>query len=186
MKNTKVLVLAECAIMLGLSIALSFVKVWKMPMGGSVTLLSMLPLILISVKYGIKIGLPVAFLYAGFQFGVDIGEVMTWGMTPGAIVGMSVLDYLIPFTGLGLAGVFRYKKLPGWCAGIAVVMVLRFAGHFTSGIIIFGQWAPEDWNVALYSLVYNGAYMLPELIFTMLGAIFLLKTPHVRTLFSPV
>jgi thiamine transporter len=74
----------------------------------------------------------------------------------------------------------------GWCAGVVLVMILRFAGHFASGIIIFGQWAPEGWNVAYYSLAYNGTYMLPELAFTLVGAILLLKTPHVRKLFSPV
>ena len=186
MKQTKTLILAECAVMLGLSVALSFVKVWKMPMGGSVTLLSMLPLILISIKHGIKIGLPVTFLYACVQFGLDIGEVLTWGMTPGAITGMTMLDYLIPFTGLGLAGIFRKKSLRGWCAGIVLVMILRYISHVISGIIIFAQWAWEGWNLTLFSMAYNGWYMAPELALTMLGAILLLKTPHVQKMFTPV
>ena len=66
--------LAECAVMLALSIVLSFVTIIKMPMGGSVTLLSMLPVCLISVKYGWKTGVPVAFLLAAFELIQGIAE----------------------------------------------------------------------------------------------------------------
>lgn len=186
MQNKKVLVLVECALMLGLAVALSFVRIWQMPLGGSVTLLSMLPIVLLSIKYGTKVGLPVAFLFAATQFAIGIGTVLTWGMTPQAVIGSSMLDYFAAYTGLGLAGLFRKKMLPGWCAGTILVMALRFFSHFVSGIIIFGQWAPEGWNVAIYSIAYNGAYMLPELVFTMIGMVVLLKTPHVRKMFSPV
>ena len=186
MRQTKTLMITESAIMLGLSIALSLVKVWQMPMGGSVTLLSMLPIILISIKYGIKVGLPVAFLYSCVQFGLDIGRAMTWGMTFAALAGMAVLDYLIPFTGLGLAGVFRKNSVGGWCTGISLVMVIRYVSHVISGIIIFSQWAWEGWNLTLFSMAYNGWYMAPELILTTAGAILLLKTPHVQKLFTPV
>ena len=68
--------------------------------------------------------------------------------------------------------------------GIAFVITIRFICHFISGIVIWGQWA-DDMAPVVYSLIYNAQYMVPELALTMIGAITLLKTPHVRRLFSP-
>jgi len=90
----------------------------------------------------------------------------------------------VPFTALGLAGLFRNKTTIGWCTGITLVILLRFICHFISGIVIWGQFA-EGMAPAAYSLIYNAQYMIPELTLTMIGAITLLKTPHVRKLFSP-
>ncbi|MCL2634586.1 MAG: energy-coupled thiamine transporter ThiT [Oscillospiraceae bacterium] len=186
MKNTKVLTLVECAIMLGLAVALSMIKVFEMPMGGSVTLLSMLPIVLISIKYGVKIGLPVAFLFSAIKFATGFWvSVVPWIKEPYALVTSAALDYFIPFTLLGLAGLFRYKTTTGWCAGIALVIFARFLCHLVSGIVIWGQWA-EDMTPFMYSLGYNAWYMLPELILTMTGAVVLLKAPHVRKIFTPV
>ncbi|MCL2698652.1 MAG: energy-coupled thiamine transporter ThiT [Oscillospiraceae bacterium] len=185
MKNKKTFILAESAVLLGLACALSLVQIFKMPMGGSVTLLSMLPIVLVSIKYGIRWGLCVAFLFAAFEFATGLGTVMTWGMSPQAVVGISALDYFVPYTLLGLAGVFRKTGFTGWCTGIAMVMFIRFASHFLSGVIIFGQWAPEGTTPIVHSIAYNSAYMMPELIFTMIGAVTLFKAPYVRKLFAP-
>ncbi|MCL1823028.1 MAG: energy-coupled thiamine transporter ThiT [Oscillospiraceae bacterium] len=188
MKNKKTLILVESAIFLGLAIALSFVKIIKMPWGGSVTLLSMLPVALISIRHGVKWGLPVAFLYSAVHFFTDLGEVMTWSLTPAVFTGMIFLDYLAAFSVLGLAGVFRRKGFEGQCLGVALAVTLRFASHFLSGIILWGEFAAYyDWSqgsVPLYSLIYNGAYMFPEIIFTTIGAVVLLKAPYVRKLFT--
>ena len=77
MKNTKLLMLTECSVMLALSIVLSMVKIIRMPMGGSVTLLSMLPVMLVAVKYGFKGGLPCAFGLALYRLieGIVSGNV---------------------------------------------------------------------------------------------------------------
>ena len=56
-------------------------------------------------------------------------------------------------------------------------MILRFASHFCSGVIFFGEIAPENWNAVLYSLCYNGAYMLPEMIFTAMAAYIIFRMP---------
>ena len=186
MRKANVLVIIECALMLGLAVVLSFIRVWQMPMGGSVTLLSMLPIVFISIKYGVKTGLAVGFLFAVIQFMAGIGTVLTWGMTPQAVIGSSLLDYFIPYTCLGFAGLLRKKSLLGWSVGVAMVMIFRFLSHFVSGIIIFGQWAPEGWGVVSYSLVYNGTIMLPELVFSMIGMVVLFKIPYVRKSFSPM
>lgn len=185
MKSNKILTLVESGVLLGLAIALSYVKFWQMPMGGSVTLLSMLPIVLVSIKHGVKVGLPVAFLFAAFNFATGIGQVLTWGMTPQAVVGSSILDYILPYTLLGLAGLFRKGGFNGWCTGIVMVLTARFVCHFLSGVIIFGQWAAEGTTPVVHSIAYNSAYMMPELIFTTIGAVTLFKAPYVQKLFAP-
>ena len=176
--NTKRLVLT--AILIGLATVLSMIKVYQLPMGGSITLLSMLPIALISIEYGIGWGLVGAFTYSLIQFGFGIGEgLFAWGLSPRAVVGAIVFDYILAFSILGLAGIFRKHGTFGICAGVFSAVVLRFVCHLISGALIFGIWAPEDWNnVWIYSLVYNGSYMLPELVFTMIGSVILFKTPQ--------
>ena len=109
MKNTKLLMLTECSVMLALSIVLSFVKIIRMPMGGSVTLLSMLPVMLIAVKYGLKGGLPCAFGLALFRLleGVARGDVFVYCTTGAMVIICALFDYLVPFTVLGCAAMFR-------------------------------------------------------------------------------
>lgn len=183
--------LVECAVMLGLAAVLSMLKIFYLPLGGSVTLLSMLPVVLVSIKYGLKIGLPVAFLYSLIQLGMGLPKALGWGMTPAALVGMIFFDYILAFTVLGAAGFLRKKGIAGYIAGISSALTARFIFHFISGVIIFGQWAVASplnpsGDPVIYSIFYNGAYMLPELGFTVAGAVILLRAPHVRKMFSPV
>ena len=186
-KSQKVLVLVEGAIMIALATVLSFIRVFKLPWGGSITLLSMLPIALFSIKRGVKSGMIVSFLFALIQFGQGILDgLFGWGLTLGMLIACILLDYILAFTVLGLAGLFR-KKLSGQIAGIALAVVLRFLCHFLSGVVIwhsFGQLWGDFYteNTWLYSLLYNGAYMLPELIFTVVGAVALLKLPQTRRL----
>ena len=185
MQHNKTNVLVEGAIMIALATVLSFIRVVKLPWGGSITLLSMLPIVLFSIRRGIKAGLTVSFLFSLVQFIQGIMDgLFGWGLTPGSLVACIFLDYLLAFTVLGLAGIFRKKGVPGWIAGIAFAILLRFTMHFLSGVIIwqsFGQLWGEFFteNTVLYSLLYNGAYMLPEMIFTIIGAVALLKMPKV-------
>ena len=184
MENTKINTrrLVISAVMIALASVLSLIKVYQLPLGGSITLLSMLPIVLLSVKFGPRWGLFSAFVYALVQFALDLPAAMSWGMTPGMWVGCIVFDYLLAFTVLGLAGIFRNKGPYGLYIGIALALVLRFVCHFISGTVIFATWAQEGWNVALYSIVYNGSFMLPELIFTLLGALVLFKLPQTQKL----
>lgn len=186
-KNKKVLILVEGAVMIAMATVLSFIQVFKLPWGGSITLLSMLPIALFSIKRGVKSGLIVAFLYSLIQFGQGIMDgLFGWGLTPGMLIACILLDYILAFTVLGLSGLFR-KTLAGQIAGIALAVILRFVCHFLSGVVIwhsFGQLWEGFYteNTYLYSLVYNGVYMLPELIFTVAGAVALLKLPQTRKL----
>lgn len=159
--------LALCSVMVALATVLSLIKVWQMPLGGSITLLSMLPIILISYLLDVKWGLVSAFVYSLIQLGLGImlEGVLGWGLTPLSLCGTIFLDYIIPFTLLGLAGMFAKKNVYLLIPGAAAVLILRFISHLISGVIIFNIWCEWD-NVWLYSICYNGAFMLPELIIT--------------------
>ena len=181
--------LCECAIMLALSVVLSYIKFFKLPFDGSITLFSMLPVSLIAIKYGWRWGLGTAFCFSWFQ--ILQGGVFGLGLTPGMLIGSLLLDYILAYTVLGLAGVFRKKGYRGWLGGITMVCVLRFVVHFLAGIILwanfeqfeaFGQIIQN--NPVLYSICYNGVYMLPETMLTVIVAAILLKIPQIRRLFT--
>ncbi len=189
MKNSKIKKLTTCAVMLALSFVLSFVKIWEFPFGGSITLLSMLPVCLVGIKYGIGCGLGTAFCYSLLQLFMDIGKAMGWGLTPRAWVGMIIFDYLLAFTVLGVAGVFRKRGRIGQCLGISLAIILRLVSSLFSGAIvwesvgeIFGLNITNTW---LYSLLYNGAYMIPELIMTLTAVIIMTSISSFSKIIKP-
>ncbi len=182
-KKVNVKKLTMSAVLTALSAALSMVKIFEMPLGGSVTLLSMLPVCMLSIMYGCKWGLFCSFMYSLTQLAMGIGSVLSWGLTPQALTGSIVFDYLAAFTVLGLAGMFRRHGVPGYIGGISLALLLRAASHVISGVIFFASWAPEGWNPFVYSIAYNGAYMVPEIVFTFAGAVLLLREPHTAKLF---
>ncbi len=168
------------AILLALATVLSIIKPFPMPFGGSVTLLSMLPIVMIPLMYGTKWGIVSSFIYSLIQLALDIASVLSWGLTPYALVGTIVLDYLLAFTLLGLAGVFRSKGIVGIASGVVMVLVLRFMMHFISGVVIFDTFTSADaW---VYSLTYNASYMVPEFITTTIATVILFKVPAVKKL----
>ena len=174
--------MTECAILIALSTVLSFVKVWNMPWGGSITLFSMLPVCYISVRHGIKWGLGSSFLYSVIQLflGISLDGLLGWGLTGGILASCILLDYILAFSALGFAGMLRNKGLGGTIVGTLVCVFARFVFHYLSGVYVFASagklWQGfETQNSHLYSLVYNGAYMLPELLMTVIGAAIVYK-----------
>ena len=187
MKNTKTKMLVEGAVMVALATILSYLRIVKFPWGGSITVLSMLPIIVFALRYGVKSGLAVSLVYAIVQLGQGIlfDGLLGWGLSVPMLIACIFLDYLGAFTVLGLAGMFGNKSWSGIISGTVLAMLLRMLLHFLSGVVIFHS-AGMLWegfatdNTWLYSLVYNGAYMLPEIIFTTAGALALFKTPQMR------
>ena len=164
-----------------LATVLSLIKLYEAPLGGSVTLLSMLPVCVLSIRLGLKWGLAGGFLYAMIQMFLDLGKVISWGLTPAALIGCIIFDYLLAFTVIGLAGLFRRNGRIGMILGIALALFGRFCSHLVSGTLIFDIWMPDGWgNPFVYSVAYNGAYMLPELVFTVAAVMILTKTPAFR------
>lgn len=191
MKNSKTRILAEGAIMVAMAFILSYVKIFHLPWGGSITLLSMLPIAIFSIKRGVKAGLFAAFVSALLQLGqgIAVDGLFAWGLTPAMLVSCIFLDYIGAYTVIGLAGIFRDKGIFGRLGGTALAVLIRYLFHIVSGAVIFHSsgmiWeAFSTDNEWLYSTLYNGAYMLPEMIFTVIGAAVLLKVPQINRILA--
>lgn len=154
MKKMSTRMLVEAGILIALAQILSYVKIFESPYGGSVTLGSMVPIILFSVRWGAKPGMLAGFVFGILQF--VLGP--KYSYHPLSVL----LDYLLPFASIGLSGLFRKNIVANTCS-IFIALFTRFAFHFISGIILWYMYA-EGMNVYLYSLLYNGGYMLPEFI----------------------
>ena len=176
------------SVFIALATGLSMIKVINMPLGGSVTLMSMVPIVFISCVLGVKWGLGTAFVYSLIQLGLGIAVdgLFAWGLTPACLIGTILLDYILPFTLLGLSGIFAKKGVLYITLGTALTVILRFLCHFASGYIIFANF--EKFVVlgssfvgrpVLYSICYNGFYMLPELIITVVATALIFRFSQV-------
>lgn len=174
--NNRTRALVECALMIALAAVLSKIEIPLWLQGGSITLASMLPILLVSYRHGLKWGLLTSFTFSLVQMGLGFHNVL-YCRTLGAQITCVLLDYVVAFTVLGLAaGIGRGIKNSAlrMAAGCGAVIFVRFLCSFASGIVLWGEYAPEGAPVWLYSLGYNGGYMLPELIITV-GAAMLLS-----------
>ena len=211
--STKTRKLTESAMLMAVAVVLELVSkmfIPEMPFGGQVTLCSMLPMVLISYRHGVKWGLFSGFCYSFLQMALGAGTV-TAAFQPGYFgegrmlfnaLLMCGLDYVAAFTCLGLGGIFRdriEKKSLALCLGGLVALAARYLCHVLSGYILFAGYAEwfftQDgfpaWGAALvdalspqalgitYSAVYNGMFMLPEMIITAVGAFLIAKVPSV-------
>ena len=216
--TTKTKRITESAMLLAVAIVLELVSkmfIPEMPFGGQITLVSMLPVVLISYRHGVKWGLVAGMTYALLEMAIGAKTVAS-AFQPGyfgdgtmivnALI-MCVLDYLVAFTVLGLGGLFRDRiKKPGMSlmCGSLVALGARYAAHIASGYILFSGWAEwfftqegfPAWGGKLveslspemlgltYSVVYNGMYMLPEILITAVVAVVLAKVPKIVTKIS--
>ena len=156
------------ALMVALSTVLMFVsKLIPAPwlQGGSVTLASMVPIIAASIILGSKWGVLSALVYSLLQMMTGFYPPPTQNFI--SFVLVVLLDYVLAFGVLGLAG-FIYKILGKKALAMPisafVVTSLRYVCHILSGILIWGVYAEEGQSVLAYSLIYNGTYMVPEII----------------------
>ena len=189
--STNLSTLTECAIMLALSFALSCAKLFEMPMGGSVTIASMLPIMLISIKYGVGTGLATSFAYSLTQFfqALASANVFPYCETAGTLVLCILFDYIVPFTLLGLAGLFHKLKITkntelNVYIGIVSTVVLRFISHFVTGVVIWGQWAPDGMGKYLYSLLYNGGFLFADFAICIVCAVLMLRKAEIKKLLN--
>ena len=155
MKKMSTRMLVEAGIMIALAQILIFLKIYEFPNGGSVTAGSMIPVMVFAVRWGLKPGLLAGLVYGFLQFALGT----KFSYHPIGIF----LDYIFAFGCLGFAGLFR-KNIAGTIGSIAVALGGRFTFHYLSGILLWASYAPEGMSPYLYSLVYNGSYMLPEFV----------------------
>lgn len=153
------------ALMIALSTVLSMLKLFQVPQGGSVTVLSMVPLVMVALLYGTRWGVFTCFAHGLLQLLLGLGNLR--GLSLATLVGSVMLDYVLAFTVIGLAGVAcRIKnRAVGAAVGSIIGVTLRFVCHFLSGWLLWSE-VIADWGSIVYSLTYNGSYMLPEIVFT--------------------
>jgi thiamine transporter len=165
-KNPRVL--AEIAIFSALATVLSTIIIYVMPQGGSITLASMVPIIWLALRRGPKVGIATGVLYGFIQFAMlpYIAPVTD----PVVALIQVLLDYPIAFGVLGLAGYFQKYPVVGAAVGVS----LRFVMSFLSGAFIWAGIYAVGLDPYIYSAIYNGSYMLPELIITVF-VVFLLQ-----------
>ena len=172
---SKTRTLVECALMIALGTVLANIKIYSLPNGGSITLFSMLPFIMISFRHGVKWGLFTGFVNSLLQMLLGFYAPPAPGLLP--LVGMILLDYVLAFTLLGLASAIAKpfgNKLVGVAVGTAVVCFIRFMCSFLSGVLIWGNLS-DGLPAWTYSLTYNGSYMLPETVMTTIAAVLIYK-----------
>jgi len=137
------------ALCLAVAFALSFLKFFQMPQGGSITPASMLPIMMFAYIYGTPKGLIVGLAYGLLQMLQGLW-VVHWVQF--------AFDYMFAFMAIALAGLFRKNILPG----VIVAGLGRFLFAFLSGMIFFGEYAAPGQSAAVYSLIYNITYIGPE------------------------
>ena len=155
-------IVAEVVVSVALAYALNMIVMFRMPQGGSVTAVSMVPLLWLALRRGVRVG-----VIGGIIFGIV-------DMFPQPFVVHPIqflLDYPLAFGALGLAGFFQTHPIAGVFSGIAG----RFACHFIAGVVFFGMYAPEGMNPIVYSAIYNGSYLIVELVFSVIVMYILVK-----------
>lgn len=157
-------VLTEAAIAVALAFVLGFVTLFKMPFGGSISL-EMIPLILLSLRQGWRVG-----LVAGAAYGLLDLVIDPYVVHPVQLL----LDYPLAFGALGLAGFFP-PTVRGAILGSTVAVLGRFVCHFLSGVVFFASYAWKGWSPAAYSAVYNAGYLVPSLLIALVVVVALLK-----------
>lgn len=198
--KTKKLVITS--MMIALATILSLITVFVLPFGGSITPASMMPIVLVAYWYGTGWGLFSAFVYAIMQMITGMGTVSAFflpgdsQMALGAAIMICIIDYILAYTCLGFAGIFKNKlksRHREICFGAITACTLRYIMHIVSGALFFGAWAQWFFSDSsglmqiefmqgfckyimshssgaglsiIYSIIYNGAYMIPEIVIT--------------------
>ena len=211
--STKTKRITESAMLLAIAIVLELLAkllIPEYPFGGQITAASMLPIVLVSYRHGLKWGFLTSFAYAVLEMFIGFKTVSA-AFLPGYFgdgamifnaILMCLLDYVVAFTILGIGGIFRNRiQNPGVAlmCGSLVALGLRYLSHILSGCILFtsyaewfftheafpawGAWLVETLNPTLlgilYSIVYNGLYMVPEIIITAVVALLISKIPGI-------
>ena len=180
----------------------------NLPFGGGFTIASMLPIILVAYMFGTKWGILTAFAYSIMQMLLGFNTVSAFFL-PGdsqmlwwRAVLVIFIDYVLAYTVLGWGGIFRNKFSPtkAIVLGSIFAISLRYISHIISGAIFFGTWAEwfftQDgfplWGTKIietfsggslalvYSIIYNGTYMIPEIVITAIVACLITRIPQIK------
>lgn len=158
MNKNRTKIITYGAICIAIAQILSYIKIYELPQAGSITLGSMVPILLFAILFGAKDGIIVGMVYGLLQLILG-GKFFH--------IGSMLLDYIIAFGALGIAGFFKDKKT-ATTLGALVGILGRFFCHFLSGFLIFASYAPQGQNPIIYSFIYNLTYIIPDGLFAIL------------------
>ena len=193
-----------------LALICEYIPFLNLPFGGGFTVASMLPIVLVSYMFGIRWGLGCAFTYSIVQMLVGFRTVSAFFMPSAdnyagslwAAVAICLIDYVVAYTALGFGGAVRgiRNKTLGIVAAVVFALSLRYIAHIVSGCIFFGAWA--EWFFGqegfysigrgilgtfsggalslVYSVFYNGLFMIPEIVITSIVAIPISRLPQIK------
>ncbi len=163
-------------ICISISFVLSYIRIFHLPQGGSITLASMFPLVLYSMIFGPVAGIASGIAYGMLQLIQDMYVVN---------IAQLLLDYPLAFGCIGLAGItpkaIKHIQLRTFLA-VTLALLGRGIMHILSGWLFFGEYAPEGMSTFIYSLAYNGTVIVGELVITLILAMILVSTPIYSTL----
>ncbi|WEG11625.1 energy-coupled thiamine transporter ThiT [Pullulanibacillus sp. KACC 23026] len=170
-QSSRLMILVEGALMVALSVVLNFVKIGGPWVAGGAISLKALPIVIFALRYGLKWG-----LFVGFVFGTVDFILEPYFVNPIQFL----FDYSLAYFAVGTAGVIRISNKAGrtatfWLGGIATVigMVFEFICHYLSGIFFYASDAPKGQPVGLYSFLYNGSYVGPSMLGVLIVVIIL-------------
>ena len=171
MHHKKLRALCESAIFTAMALALSYLKVDIAALGGSINLV-MVPLIICAIRWGLGCGLGAGLVFGTLKFFLAGGTAVNWESM--------LLDYSLAYMFVGFSGLLRGKSGTAWLAAL-IGCAARFLVHFVSGVTIYAEYMEDIFglhmtNVCVYSLLYNGSYMLPNTILAV-AAVALLAIP---------
>lgn len=179
MQKNQIQKFTESGVLLALATVLSFIPLFNLPQGGTVTVCSLMPLAILAYRYGFKWGILCSFLYSLIQLVIGIKNI-SYCKTWVAVVVVILFDYLIPYTVFGITGIFK-NKIKNQNLSISFGMIfcalIRFLCHVFSGYTVWGEWAEGEWlealcrilnvsspklTVLIYSVAYN-SYVLVDI-----------------------
>ena len=168
--------LVESAVMIAIGTVLSMFE-FKGPwaLGGGITFCSMLPLVMISWRYGCRWGLFTAFVHSLLQMILGISNVQYATNVQTAIL-IILFDYVIAYSVIGLAAMFRNRmknQRKALALGIVATFLIRLACHYISGVVVWEVLWPNElgWAAPVWSIAYNASYMVPEIVITSIVAV---------------
>ncbi|QVK20182.1 energy-coupled thiamine transporter ThiT [Mycoplasmatota bacterium] len=156
----KVLELVEIAIMIALTAVLEIVfsntQFVLFPNGGSISI-STLPIMVLTLRRGFKIGLIAGVVYGTFQFLLPVN---VYYLQP----VQYLFDYIVPFVAIAFIGVFKELNVKNIILGTSLAGGLKYLSHVIAGIAYWGEYAPEGFDAVTWSLYYNITYVLPSVV----------------------
>ena len=177
MQKCKPRILVECSLLIALGTILSCCPIFQMPHGGTITLFGTMPILIASFRNGTRWGLLTGFVHGFIQMLMGIKNILFCTSLLSQIACI-LLDYILAFSLLGIAALFPQlfgRGAIGMVVGSSIAGLLRLGCSFLSGILLWGGYAPPDAPVWLHSLIYNGSYIIPEMILSVMATMAVMR-----------